>query len=96
MIIAKNSQWKSKEIKNFKYSISYSTDDTFVYLKSEQLIDTYINSFISNYYRHYLTKVNQDVSINLFVSSGNPYIYVSASSDNKKPNNISNDFSSSL
>lgn len=63
----------------YSFLISYFTEDSFLYLKSSlPLENKQLPGQLSlNYFRHFITQFNQDLSLSMTVFSGNPVLYAS-------------------
>jgi hypothetical protein len=73
----------------YSYLISYLTEDSFLYLKSSlPLENTQLAGQLSyNYFRHFITQFNRDLSLSMTVFSGNPVLFASFDPEQKWPNN---------
>ena len=78
----------------YKYMIVYTTQDMFIYLQSQVALDHIQDKDSTQFYRHFVTKANSDISVSMTVFSGNPNLFLSVNPNNKQPTELSNDFTS--
>jgi hypothetical protein len=73
--------------KNYQFLITYTTEDSYYYLKSQLPLEikqsASKDSF--NYFRHFVGSFNKDVSISMTVFSGSPVLYATFSPQHKWP-----------
>jgi hypothetical protein len=86
MVVATTNQWQSRENKNFRYSITFSSQDSFIYLSSNMFITQWTQPGQIHFFRHYLTTLNTDLSVSVNYFAGAPTFYLSLNTSNKYPN----------
>jgi hypothetical protein len=61
----------------YSFMLSYTTEDSYFYLKSQlpQELKQHANTY--EYFRHFLGTYGKDISVSLTVFSGNPILYAS-------------------
>ena len=80
MVTPKLSFWDAFKSKlSFTYMISYVTEDSYFYLKSSMPLEIKQKPASSNFFRHFVSQFNKDITISLTVFSGNPVLYASFS-----------------
>jgi hypothetical protein len=65
--------------------ISYTTEDSYFYLKSQLPLEIKQNANTYDYFRHFIGTFNKDISLSLTVFSGNPVLYASFDPASKWP-----------
>ena len=66
----------------------------FIYLQSQVAMEHIQDKDSIQYYRHFVTKGNSDISVSMTVFSGNPNLFLSVNPGNKQPTEKTNDFTS--
>ena len=85
MVLATTNQWQSRENKNFRYSITFSSQDRFIYLSSNMFITQWTQPGQTHFFRHYLTTLDTDLSVSVNYFAGAPTFYLSLNTSNKYP-----------
>ena len=79
----------------YTYTLTFSTSDSYLYLQSSLPFENKQSANSLDYFRHYITQSNKDISLALTVFSGTPIVYTSFDPDIKKPNKTHHDMNSS-
>ena len=81
MFLERFDLWKA-----YSFRISYTTEDSYFYLRSQmsQELKQHVNTY--DYFRHFVGIFNKDISLSLTVFSGNPVLYATFDAAQKSEN----------
>ncbi|CDW91451.1 UNKNOWN [Stylonychia lemnae] len=94
LVHAKTSLWSKFVEDSYAYTILYTTQQGYQYLNAQQAIQNSQQAKTNQYFRHFVTYKDQDLSVSMTVFSGNPLMYISIDPSNKLPSQQKNDFTS--
>ena len=86
-VVATTNQWQSRENKNFRYTITFSSQESFIYLSSNMFLSHWTQPGDYQQFRHYLTTLDSDMTVSVNYYAGMPTFQLSFNASDKNSSN---------